>query len=91
MNTSNTKRIALIGVSMLTAVLGGCESGELAMTPEARAQVIATEAKRGAARTGLFKECMELAAKMPRQADDDVSDIVDECSSQAWYMTNHIK
>lgn len=74
--TSKTKQMALIGASMLTAVLGGCESGE---------------AKRGAARTGLFKECMELAAKMPRQADDDVSDIVDECSSQAWYMTNHIK
>jgi len=48
-------------------------------------------AKRIAARHALFNECMELAAKMPRQADDDVSDIVEECSTQAYYMTNAIK
>jgi thiamine biosynthesis lipoprotein ApbE len=47
--------------------------------------------KRGEARTALFKECMELAAKMPRQADDDVADIVKACASQSWYMTNHIQ
>lgn len=47
--------------------------------------------KRGEARSTLFKECMELAAKMPRQADDDVADIVNACASQSWYMTNHIQ
>lgn len=47
--------------------------------------------KRGEARATLFKECMELAAKMPRQADDDVADIVNACASQSWYMTNHIQ
>ena len=46
--------------------------------------------KRGEARSTLFKECMELAAKMPRQADDDVSDVVGACSTEAMYMTNHI-
>lgn len=46
--------------------------------------------KRGEARKELFVECMELAAKMPRQADDDVSDIVDECTSSSYYMTNYI-
>lgn len=46
---------------------------------------------RGEARVALFKECMELAAKIPRQADDDVSDIVGECSEQSHYMTNYIK
>ena len=33
---------------------------------------------------------MTLAANMPRQADDDVADIVNACSSQSWYMTNYI-
>jgi hypothetical protein len=47
--------------------------------------------KRGEARITLFKECMELAAKMPRQSDDDVADVVSACASQAWYMTNHIQ
>ena len=47
--------------------------------------------KRGEARTKLFRECMKLAAQMPRQSDDDVADIVSACGSQSWYMTNHIK
>jgi hypothetical protein len=46
---------------------------------------------RGDARTALFKECMDLASKLPRQADDDVADIVNACSTQSWYMTNHIQ
>lgn len=48
-------------------------------------------AKQIDARITLFKECMELAARIPRQADDDVSDIVSECSTQASYMTRHMK
>jgi hypothetical protein len=34
---------------------------------------------------------MELAAKMPRQSDDDVADVVSQCSTQSWYMTNYMK
>ena len=45
---------------------------------------------RGEARIALFRECMQLAAAMPRQSDDDVSDVVKACSTQALYMTNHI-
>jgi hypothetical protein len=47
--------------------------------------------KRGDARVMLFRECMELAAKMPRQADDDVSDVVNECTQSSYYMTNYLK
>ena len=47
--------------------------------------------KRGEARAALFKECMQLAATMPRQADDDVADIVNACATQSWYMTNHVQ
>jgi outer membrane murein-binding lipoprotein Lpp len=43
---------------------------------------------KGEVRYEVFLKCMELAAKMPRQADDDVSDIVSECSSQAMYIAN---
>lgn len=45
---------------------------------------------RGEARIKLFHECMTAAAQMPRQADDDVSDIVAACSNQAYYMTNYV-
>ena len=43
-------------------------------------------AHRAAVRIELFRECMAAAAKIERKADDDVSDIVSECSTQAAYM-----
>lgn len=42
----------------------------------------------GKKRHELFVECMELAAKMPRQQDDDVGDIVDECTDSSYYLAN---
>ena len=60
-------------------LLAGCNE-----TPE-------VSKERGEARIAVFKICMELAAKMPRQADDDVADIVESCSTQAYYQTNYIK
>ncbi len=39
-----------------------------------------------AERKVLFVRCMELAAKMPRQSDDDVADIVEACDSTAHYQ-----
>ena len=47
-----------------------------------------TSKAKGEARIELFKSCMGAAANIPRQSDDDVSDIVSECSSQSYYMTN---
>lgn len=52
---------------------------------------IETSKAKGEARIAAFKMCMELAAKMPRQSDDDVADIVDSCSTQAYYQTQYIK
>lgn len=49
-----------------------------------------TTKARGEARHAAFKECMELAAKIERKADDDVSNIVSECGGQAYYATNYI-
>ena len=40
----------------------------------------------GALRHTLFIECMNLAILMPRQADDDVSDIISQCDSTALYL-----
>lgn len=90
MNNLSTKFKALIGLSILTVGLGGCENGNVTLTAEARATEKMKVKKRGEARTELFRECMMLAAKMPRQADD-VSDIVDECTSSSYYMTNFIE
>ena len=78
-------------VFALTAALAACTNGNFTPTPESVAAEEATAAARGAARLALFKECMELAAKLPRQADDDVADVVQQCSTQAYYMTNYIK
>ena len=50
----------------------------------------ATIKLKGDARQVFFKECMELAAKMPRQSDDDVSDVVSECGLQSHYLTNYL-
>jgi hypothetical protein len=65
-------------ILLAAVLLAGCE-----------AEVI-TE-KRGQARLAVFVQCMNLAAKMPRQADDDVADIVSKCGEQSYYMTNYIK
>jgi len=92
MNTRNFGKKSLIGLSLLTAVLcAGCENGSVTLTDEARKAEKAKVQRRGEARKELFVECMKLAAKMPRQADDDVSDIVDECTSSSYYMTNFIE
>lgn len=77
-------------LAVIIIALAGCENGNLTFFDESRAHEQAVKNRRGDKRLELFKECMLLAAKMPRQADDDVSDIVSECSSQAYYMTNFI-
>ena len=80
----------LILACILIIFITGCENGEVVLSPEDRAKVQENKATKGKARIELFKSCMELAGKMPRQSDDDVSDIVDECDEAAYYMTNHM-
>jgi hypothetical protein len=67
------------------------ENGEIVTSDAQRAKIISRTQKRGEARLTLFKECLVLASKITRQADDDVSDIVKECSSQAYYATNYLE
>jgi hypothetical protein len=80
-------------ILLLVLAVAGCsnDNGTITFSEEGAAAARESEVKRGVARQALFRECMELAAKMPRQADDDVSDVVQECSTQAYYMTNFIK
>ena len=47
--------------------------------------------KRSAARHAAFVQCMELAAKNKRAGDDDVSDIISECSDVSYSLTIHVK
>lgn len=70
-----------LGVIMITLLITGCGNHIEKATVQ----------KRGEARRVVFIECMELAAKMPRQADDDVSDIVEKCTSTSYYLTNYIE
>jgi len=80
----------LIIFSLLIALFG-CENGEVVLSTEKRAAVKQKHKAAGAERRALFVECMELAAKMPRQSDDDVADIVEECSSSSYYVTNYLR
>ncbi len=74
----------------LVLAITGCTNGAFTPTAEAEAAKLAQDSRRGAAREVLFVKCMELAAKMPRQSDDDVADVVQQCGSQSYYMTNYI-
>jgi len=75
---------------LLALLATGCSDGAVYLTKESedahKNKVKAT----GDARIAVFKECMVLAANMPRQSDDDVADIVSQCSNQAYYLTNYI-
>jgi len=76
----------LFGVIVVTILsISGCGD----KPSETASEKIATQ-KRGEARVAAFDKCMELAAKMPRQSDDDVSDIVEECTTTSYYLTNFI-
>lgn len=73
------RRVRPLAALLACLILTACDAAK--PTPAARAD----------ARIALFKECMQLAAKLERKADDDVSDVVSQCSNQAYYMTNHIQ
>lgn len=76
----------ILFASLVLLLAPGCENGVLVLTEDDRAAVKLKAKERGDIRRALFVECMELAAKMPRQSDDDVSDIVQACGGQASYM-----
>jgi uncharacterized lipoprotein len=79
--TLNFKSAKMLAICLTVLLVAGCS--EVSLTERSSGDI-----KKGKLRHELFVECMNLAAKMPRQADDDVSDIVSECSNQAWYMAN---
>lgn len=67
---------------MVAMVASGCDTG----TVESFSEKETGELKRE-----LFIECMDLAAKMPRQQDEDVGDIVSECNSYAYHTVNQYR
>jgi len=80
-------KIILVIILLMTI---GCTDGKFVFTAKEKAVAEALEKHRGEERRKVFVQCMELAAKMPRQADDDVSDIVEACSQESHYMTNYL-
>jgi hypothetical protein len=76
MNTSKTKRTALIGASMLTAMLGGC--GEPGPNTMLRDQCL---------RQQIFLQCMAALPAGPTAAHyNDWAEVVDSCESVAAYQ-----
>ena len=49
-----------------------------------------SEKSSGLVRHTLFVQCMKLAARIPRQGDGEVANIVSRCNASAYYMSNHI-
>jgi hypothetical protein len=70
-------------VLLILLLIQGCD-----MKSNEEMDVLSKE--RGELRNQLFKECMELAAKIERKGDDDVSDIVSKCDSVSYYHSNQI-
>ena len=64
---------------MVLFLITGC-----GLSAEQRQEMITT----GELRHELFVECMRLSAKITRQGDDDVSDIISECDTVSFYMSN---
>lgn len=76
MNTNKTKRMAIIGAFMLTAVLAGCD---------VVAEYGVTDKK---AQQELFFKCMEKLPVGPVASHyNDWSEVVNECGTQARNMT----
>lgn len=76
MNTSNTKRTALIGASILTAVLGGC--GEPSPNSMMRDQC---------KRQQIFLQCMAALPEGPKATMyNDWAEVVEACESAAAYQ-----
>lgn len=80
----------ILTIIFFLLVAGGCQNEQLVFTDEQREDVKKLVAMKGAARTEMFIKCMNLAAEMPRRSDDDVAEVVSECSRQSLYMTNYL-
>ena len=76
---------------LIVMLIVGCENGQILMSAKDREKIKASKIATATKRHELFVECLELAAKIIRKGDDDVSDIVDECGTQSLYMANHFK
>lgn len=84
-------KIASLVVACFTALLiSGCENGQLVFSGEERQEAKDGALAQATKRHELFVQCLELAAKIERKGDDDVSDIIHECGNQAKYLANHL-
>jgi hypothetical protein len=85
MKNTKSKMIALV-VVILMITSSGCES--VGAISDKGMRELAK--KRELSRANSFRECMELSSKILRQSDDSVSEIVRECSSQAYFMSTFV-
>ena len=69
----------------IALLLSGCCVGD-----EQCEAVNDLKVKTGEMRKDIFENCMLMASKIERQGDDDVSDIIYQCDSVAYYQSNQI-
>jgi len=74
--------------TLIFFLVAGCENGQIALTEEARSKIKENKNKQAEKRHEVFIQCMEIATRITRPADDDVSDIVDSCGNQSYYISN---
>ena len=53
-------------------------------------EILSSKNSSGIIRHTLFFQCMKLAARIPRQGEGNVANIIEECNSNAYYTSNHI-
>lgn len=68
----------LVSVFVIVSMLVGCVP-------------VGNSHSRQAMRERLFNRCMELAAQMPRQSDDDVADVVRACDGTAYQQSSSVR
>ena len=78
-------------VILLSLLLVGCVDGGIYLTEAGQQEAQRRATKRGDVRLKTFNGCMELASKMPRLADDNVSDIVDSCDTSSNHLTVYLR
>lgn len=74
-------KLRTVAICTIAALCAACGKVEFERVSQARAEAIQAQ----------FRICMELAARLARQGDDDVSNVVTECHRVANWQTEHIK
>lgn len=75
----------ILTITFISITTSGCKIA----TEESRIE----DGKRAEMRLEVFETCMNLASKVNKATEqhyNDLSEVVEQCSNQSYYMTNHL-